>query len=68
MGMGEGQLRSNVLQGDGIYKSLDGGETWVHSGLEGTRTITTIRIHPTKPHIVYATALGCLTSSLTGQI
>ncbi|MEM6414605.1 MAG: glycosyl hydrolase [Pseudomonadota bacterium] len=58
VGMGEGQLRSNVLQGDGIYKSTNGGRSWVHVGLEKTRTITTIRINPKNPQIVYATALG----------
>ncbi|MEM1144322.1 MAG: glycosyl hydrolase [Pseudomonadota bacterium] len=58
IGMGEGQLRANVLQGDGIYKSVDGGATWKHMGLAGTRTITTLRINPRNPEIIYAAALG----------
>jgi photosystem II stability/assembly factor-like uncharacterized protein len=58
IGMGEGQLRGNVMQGDGVYKTTDGGKTWNHMGLEKTRTITTIRIHATKPNIVFAAALG----------
>lgn len=58
IGMGEGQLRANVMQGDGIYKTTDGGATWQHLGLEKTCTITTIRIHPQKTNIVYAAALG----------
>lgn len=58
LGMGETQLRSNVLQGDGVYKSEDGGEHWEHLGLEETQTISRIRIHPTNPDIVYVAALG----------
>jgi photosystem II stability/assembly factor-like uncharacterized protein len=58
IGMGEGQLRGNVLQGDGVYKSLDGGSTWRHMGLEDTRTITKLRIDPGNPSTVYAAALG----------
>ncbi|MEM6302746.1 MAG: glycosyl hydrolase, partial [Pseudomonadota bacterium] len=58
IGMGEGQLRANVLQGDGVYKSVDGGATWSHMGLEGTRTITTLRVNPNNTDIVYAAALG----------
>ncbi|MEM6999151.1 MAG: glycosyl hydrolase [Pseudomonadota bacterium] len=58
IGMGEGQLRSNVLQGDGLYKSQDGGKTWRHMGLAATRTITTIRIHPKNPQMIYVAALG----------
>lgn len=58
LGMGEGQLRGNVMQGDGMYKSVDSGRTWTHIGLGDTQTITTIRIHPRNPDLVYVTALG----------
>ncbi len=58
IGMGEGQLRANVLQGDGLYKSVDGGATWQHAGLHNSRTITTIRVHPENSNLVYAAALG----------
>jgi photosystem II stability/assembly factor-like uncharacterized protein len=57
-GMGEVQLRGNVIQGDGIYKSSDAGKTWTHVGLERTKVISRIRIHPMNPDIVYASALG----------
>lgn len=58
VGMGEGQLRGNVLQGDGVYKTEDGGATWRNVGLEKTRVITTLRIHPENTQIIYAAALG----------
>ena len=58
VGMGETELRGNVLQGDGVYKSTDAGKTWTHVGLERTRAIARIRIHPSNPDIVYVAALG----------
>src|SRR5215471_21744600 len=57
-GMGETELRGNIIQGDGIYKSTDGGKTWTHVGLETTQTIARIRVHPTNPDLVYVAALG----------
>jgi len=47
LGMGEVQLRSNVLQGDGVYRSSDGGRNWNHLGLAETHAIARIRVHPT---------------------
>jgi photosystem II stability/assembly factor-like uncharacterized protein len=58
MGMGEVQLRSNVIQGDGVYRSIDGGETWTHLGLEDTQAIGRIRVHPDDADLVYVAALG----------
>ncbi|MBE3072660.1 MAG: glycosyl hydrolase [Acidobacteria bacterium] len=58
MGMGEGQLRGNVMQGDGVYKSIDAGRTWTHVGLSDTQAIGRVRIHPANPEIVYVAALG----------
>lgn len=58
IGMGETQLRGSITQGDGVYKSTDGGKTWRHLGLQETQAISRIRIHPTNPNIVYVAALG----------
>ena len=56
--MGETQLRGNVIQGDGVYKTTDAGKTWTHMGLEKTQAIARIRIHPTNPDVAYVAALG----------
>jgi len=42
------------------YKSLDGGKTWKRMGLEATRHIGRIVIHPKNPDVVYVAALGRL--------
>jgi photosystem II stability/assembly factor-like uncharacterized protein len=57
-GMGEVELRGDVIQGDGIYKSTDAGKTWKHVGLADTQNIGRIRINPTNPDIVFVAALG----------
>ena len=57
-GTGETELRGNVIQGDGVYKTADAGKTWAAVGLEKTQAIARIRIHPTNPDIVYVAALG----------
>lgn len=58
VGMGETQLRGNIIQGDGVYKTTDGGKTWTHAGLAETMAISRIRIHPTNPDVAYVAALG----------
>lgn len=58
VGMGESCIRGDVSYGDGVYKSTDGGQTWAHMGLEDTRHIARIRVHPKDPDLVYAAALG----------
>lgn len=58
VGMGESPIRGNVSHGDGVYKSTDGGKTWKRIGLEDTRQIGRIRIHPRNPDLVYVAALG----------
>ncbi|WP_281540939.1 VPS10 domain-containing protein [Maribacter aestuarii] len=58
IGMGEVQLRGSITQGDGVYKTEDGGKTWRHLGLKETQAVARIRIHPTNPDLVYVAALG----------
>jgi len=58
VGMGESPIRGNVSHGDGMYKSTDGGKTWKRIGLEDTRQISRIRVHPKNPDLVYVAALG----------
>ena len=58
MGTGETQLRGNIQQGDGAYKSTDGGDTWEHIGLKETQNIARIRIHPENCDVAWAAAFG----------
>jgi hypothetical protein len=46
IGTGETQLRGNIQQGDGVYRTTDGGETWTHLGLEEAQNFARIRVHP----------------------
>ena len=57
-GMGESTIRSDVSYGDGVYKSSDGGRSWVPMGLSDTRHISEIRIHPRDSDRVYVAAQG----------
>ena len=58
IGMGETCFRGNIMQGDGVYKSVDGGKTWTHMGLAETQAIAKIRVDPRNPDIVYVAAFG----------
>ena len=58
-GMGEHAARGVMTSmGDGVYKSMDAGKTWTHLGLEKTRHISDVIIHPTNPDIIYVAAQG----------
>ena len=60
VGTGEKNTRNSIAWGDGIYKSLDGGKTFVNMGLKDTHSISKIITHPSNPDIVYAAAGGHL--------
>jgi photosystem II stability/assembly factor-like uncharacterized protein len=58
VGTGEANILRSVSVGDGVYKSIDGGQTWKHMGLKESRHVGRIVIHPKNPDIVYVAALG----------
>ncbi|HYS54745.1 MAG TPA: hypothetical protein VER58_13385, partial [Thermoanaerobaculia bacterium] len=58
VGSGEADMRSDIAQGNGMYKSTDAGKTWTHIGLEDSQQIGKVLIHPTNPDLVYVAALG----------
>jgi len=58
VGTGESDIRSNLSSGNGVYKSVDGGATWTHIGLEDTRQISRIVVDPRDANVVYVGALG----------
>jgi len=60
VGTGEQQNRQSTSYGNGVYRSDDGGDSWRHLGLEETRHIGKVRIHPTEPDVAYVAALGNL--------
>jgi photosystem II stability/assembly factor-like uncharacterized protein len=58
VGSGEADMRSDIAQGNGMYKSIDGGKTWSHIGLADSQQIGRIVVHPANPDVVYVAALG----------
>ena len=60
VGTGEGNPRQSVSVGHGVFRSTDGGDTWVNVGLEGSERISRVLAHPTNPDIAYVGAMGPL--------
>jgi photosystem II stability/assembly factor-like uncharacterized protein len=60
VGGGEVTVRGNVSHGYGVWKSENAGESWESMGLEDTRHIVRIRVHPDNSDVVYAAVLGDL--------
>ena len=60
VGTGEHNPRNSVSYGDGVYKSVDGGQTWKNMGLKSTFQIGRIAVHPKNSDVVYVGALGRL--------
>jgi photosystem II stability/assembly factor-like uncharacterized protein len=58
VGTGESDMRSDIVQGDGMYKSVDAGKTWTHIGLADSQQIAMIRVDPHNPDRVFVAALG----------
>src|SRR6478609_5485148 len=58
VGTGSAAIRSNVIIGRGVYKSLDAGKTWSFMGLKDSGQVGGIKVHPTNPETVWLAALG----------
>lgn len=58
VGTGSDGIRSNVIDGRGVYKSTDAGESWEHVGLREVGQIGAVEVHPDNPDIVYVAAMG----------
>ncbi len=57
-GTGEACIRGNISYGDGVYKSVDGGQTWKNVGLKDSRHIGAVIVDPRDPNVVFVAALG----------
>lgn len=58
VGTGSDGLRSNVIAGKGVYKSIDGGHSWSHIGLYNTGQIGAVEIDPRNNNVVWVAAIG----------
>ena len=58
VGTGENNAQSNVIPGDGVYKSEDAGKSWSHKGLKKSEHIGGIVVHPEDPNVVWVAAYG----------
>jgi photosystem II stability/assembly factor-like uncharacterized protein len=58
VGTGEACIRGNISQGDGVWKSVDGGKSWKSAGLKDTRAIGKVVVNPQNADIVFVAALG----------
>ena len=57
-GTGEANVRNSVSFGRGVYRTTDGGQSWRFLGLEDTRHISRVIVHPNDPDTVWVGALG----------
>lgn len=60
VGTGENNNQNNVIYGDGVYKSEDGGKHWKNMGIKNSEHIGGIVIDPKNSNIVYVAAYGSL--------
>ncbi|HQR40756.1 MAG TPA: hypothetical protein PLF26_20405, partial [Blastocatellia bacterium] len=58
VGTGEADMRSDIAQGDGVYKSYDAGKTWTNIGLRDSQQIARIIVDPNDPNLLFVAALG----------
>jgi len=58
VGTGQINQRWDIVDGDGVYRSTDAGETWTHVGLAETRHIGCLWVDPRNPDVALVAALG----------
>ncbi len=58
VGTGTDGLRSNIITGKGVYKSINGGKSWKHIGLKNVGQIGAVEINPSNHNIVFVAAIG----------
>ena len=58
VGSGEANARNSVSFGNGVYRSTDGGKSWIHLGLEETRHISRVLVSSLDPKVVFVGAMG----------
>nr|MDQ2971505.1 hypothetical protein [Pseudomonadota bacterium] len=58
VGTGEADMRSDIAQGDGMYKSIDAGKTWTKIGLADSQQIGRVLVDPRDANVVFVAALG----------
>ncbi|MFZ1100423.1 MAG: hypothetical protein WAN26_13595, partial [Steroidobacteraceae bacterium] len=58
VGTGEADIRNDMIPGNGVFKSTDGGETWHGAGLRDTHSISAIVVDSNDPNIVYVASMG----------
>ena len=60
VGTGEPQNRQSSPYGCGVFRSMDGGKTWMDLGLDETMHVGRIKLHPSDPSVAYVAAVGDL--------
>jgi photosystem II stability/assembly factor-like uncharacterized protein len=58
VGTGDPNISGYPFIGDGLWRSLDNGETWAYAGLEDQRIISKVVLHPQQTNTIYASAMG----------
>ena len=58
VGSGEADMRSDIAQGNGMYRSSDAGKSWSKIGLDDSQQIGRVIVDPGNPNLVYVAALG----------
>ncbi|HEX2667052.1 MAG TPA: hypothetical protein VHP13_01650, partial [Gammaproteobacteria bacterium] len=58
VGSGEADMRSDIAYGNGMYKSVDGGKTWAHIGLDDSHQIGEILVDPSNANVLFVAVLG----------